>query len=263
VTSLTKPFHQVQYTVTTDIFEGPLDLLLQLIERTELDITRLALARVTDQYLAHLKQLENRPADEVSAFIVIASKLVQIKSEALLPRPPVREVGEEDPGISLAQQLRLYRLFKNSAVFLQNRSELGFRTFLRLAPNPTIEARLDLSGLTVDDLVFAAYEVFERQPPRQQLGTVVSAPRVTIREKISQILAEIKNRGRATFRGMVSNVGSRLEVVVAFLAMLELVKRNFLVAEQTELFGDIALELDQSSADLDDIDDDFELEFGE
>lgn len=263
MTSLTKPFQQTHYTVTTDIYEGPLDLLLQLIERTELDITRLALARVTDQYLAHLRQLENRPADEVSAFIVIASKLIQIKSEALLPRPPAREPGEEDPGLSLAQQLKLYRLYKNSAAFLEERLQKGFRTYLRLAPPPTVDARLDLTGITLDELVFAAYEVFEREPPRQRLGTVVSAPRVTIREKISQILSTIKRNGRATFRGLLTNVTSRLDVVVAFLAMLELVKRNYLIADQEELFGDISLAFDRDSADPEEIDDDFELEFGE
>src|SRR5512142_586785 len=93
------------YQVTTPVYEGPLDLLLQLIERAELDITRLALAQVTDQYLAYLRGMEDRLAEEVSAFLVIAARLLQIKSEALLPRPPVREAGEEDPGEALAQQL--------------------------------------------------------------------------------------------------------------------------------------------------------------
>src|SRR5262245_11384612 len=93
------------YRVATPVYEGPLDLLLQLIERAELDITKLALAQVTDQFLSYLAQLENRTANEVSAFLVIAARLVQIKSEALLPRPPQREVGEDDPGEALAQQL--------------------------------------------------------------------------------------------------------------------------------------------------------------
>lgn len=259
----TNPFQKSDYTVSTEIYEGPLDLLLQLIERTELDITRLALAQVTDQYLAHLQHMENRPPDEVSAFIVIASKLIQIKSEALLPRPPVREPGEEDPALTLAQQLQLYRQFKMSAEYLQTRFENGYRSYLRLAPPPIVEGRLDLSGITLDELVFAAYEVFERHPPRQRLSTVVSAPRVTIREKISQILSTIRNQGRVSFRGILANVSSRLEIVVSFLAMLELVKRNFLIAEQSELFGDIALEVDRSAADIDEIGEDFELEFGE
>ena len=85
-----------------------------MIERAELDITKLALAQVTDQYLAHLRNLQERAADDVSAFLVIAARLLQIKSEALLPRPPVREAGEEDPADALARQLLAYKRIKRS-----------------------------------------------------------------------------------------------------------------------------------------------------
>ncbi|RPJ48201.1 MAG: hypothetical protein EHM21_07770, partial [Chloroflexi bacterium] len=118
--SLQVAAHQVEgYRVNTPVYEGPLDLLLQLIERAELDITTLALAQVTDQYLAHLKilQKENdqgQNAAEVSGFLVIAARLLQIKSSALLPRMPVEtdEEGEEDPGEALARQLVTYKRFK-------------------------------------------------------------------------------------------------------------------------------------------------------
>jgi segregation and condensation protein A len=103
---------QLNYTVRTTVYEGPLDLLLDLIERAELDITSVSLALVTDQYLAYIKNLERINADEVSAFLVIAAKLLQIKSEALLPRPPTRPAGEEDAGRSLVDQLKLYKRFK-------------------------------------------------------------------------------------------------------------------------------------------------------
>src|SRR5437867_8934159 len=92
---------QLNYKVQTPDYEGPLDLLLDLIERAELDITSVSLATVTDQYLAYIKNLEQVNADEISAFLVIAAKLLQIKSEALLPRPPARAPGEEDIGRSL------------------------------------------------------------------------------------------------------------------------------------------------------------------
>src|SRR5512141_2372101 len=105
------------YTVTIPVYEGPLDLLLQLIERAELDITAVALAKVTDQYLTYIHKMQV-PADEVSAFLVVAAKLLQIKSEALLPRPPVRKEGEEDPGEALARQLRIYKRFKELSGWL-------------------------------------------------------------------------------------------------------------------------------------------------
>src|SRR5512135_468158 len=109
------PILTTRYTVNTPVYQGPLDLLLQLIERAELDITRLALAQVTDQYLAHLRAMQDAPAEEVSAFLVIAAKLLQIKSEALLPRPPVRVEGEEDPGEALARQLIIYKRYREIA----------------------------------------------------------------------------------------------------------------------------------------------------
>src|SRR4030065_2495201 len=142
------------YRVATDVDEGPLDLLLQLIERAELDITKLALAQVTDQYLEHLRKLSvrnlsERAAEEVSAFLVIAARLLQIKSEALLPRPPAREPGEEDPGEALARQLQVYKKFKEIAAFLEQRQEAGLSTYLRIALSPRLDARADLSGVTL------------------------------------------------------------------------------------------------------------------
>ncbi|RME05966.1 MAG: chromosome segregation protein ScpA, partial [Anaerolineae bacterium] len=121
------------YKVVTPVYEGPLDLLLQLIEQAELDITRLALAQVTNQYLEHLQSMPQRDPEEVSAFLVIAAKLLQVKSEALLPRPPVREEGEEDPGEALARQLIIYRRYKQIAEQLGERSRQGLRCYLRLA----------------------------------------------------------------------------------------------------------------------------------
>src|SRR3990172_5725805 len=96
------------YKVRTPVYEGPLDLLLNLIERADLDITALSLATVTDQFLSYLASLDTMRAEEISDFLVVAAKLVQIKSEALLPRPPVRQPDEEDPGRDLLEQLRLY-----------------------------------------------------------------------------------------------------------------------------------------------------------
>src|SRR3990172_100954 len=113
------------YTVRLSVYEGPLDLLLDLIERAELDITKIALAQVTDQYLAHLRQVAQRDIADLASFLVVAGRLLQIKSEALLPRPPEREPGEEDPGDALALQLILYRQFKQVAAALAERVAAG------------------------------------------------------------------------------------------------------------------------------------------
>jgi segregation and condensation protein A len=229
------------YTVTTPVYAGPLDLLLQLIEHAELDITSVALAQVTDQYLAYIHQMDV-PADEISAFLVVAAKLLQIKSEALLPRPPVREPGEEDLGESLARQLQIYKRFKELANWLDERLEQHLRTFLRVAPPLKIEGRLDLSDITLADLFAAAESIFSEQADKQALGTVISAPRITIREKISLIAERLGQNSNASFNSLLSRKPSRLEVVVTFLALLELVKRYRVAARQDGPFTDIQIE---------------------
>jgi segregation and condensation protein A len=229
------------YTVQTPLFEGPLDLLLQLIMRAELDITTLALARVTEQYLEHIRTLEVS-AEEISGFLVVAAKLLQIKSEALLPRPPVREPGEEDPAQALEDQLKTYRRYKEISGWLQARQAAGLRSYLRLALPPKVEGHLDLTGLTLSDLLAAAGAIFTQEQQKQALGTVISAPKITIREKIA-LIAERVVAGRETqFRSLMDSKASRLEVVVTFLALLELVKRYRVSARQGGLFGEIHIE---------------------
>jgi segregation and condensation protein A len=248
-----------EYKVVTPVYEGPLDLLLQLIEQAELDITKVALAQVTDQYLAHLRGLTTHAPEEVSAFIVIAARLLQIKSEALLPRPPSREEGEEDPGEALARQLLAYKRYKEIANIIEAREAAGLRTYLRLAAPPKVPRKVDLEGFGIMELYDLVKEVYAQIDERQELGTVVSAPRVTIREKISYIINIIREQSNATFNQILGKKRSRLDVVVTFIAMLELVKRHYIHASQESLFSEISLEPANGWDDQVD----FELEFGE
>ena len=246
------------YTVNTPVYEGPLDLLLQLIEHAELDITRLALAQVTDQYLAYMHQLEEQAAEEVSAFLVIAAKLLQIKSEALLPRPPVRESDEEDPGEALAHQLIAYKRYREIANQLADREALGLHTYLRLAPPPKVEGVFDLSEVGLADLVDAAQTIFDAAL-KPSLSTVVTAPKVTIREKIALIRRILRDKQKTTFGALLEGRRSRLDIVVTFLAMLELVKRHLLNVQQESLFAEISLEQNETWDEAEE----FDLEFGE
>lgn len=247
------------YTVQLPVFEGPLDLLLHLIERAELDITRVALAQVTDQFLGYLRAMQERRMDLAADFVVVAARLLQIKSEALLPRPPEREAGEEDPGDALARQLRLYKLFKEVSWLLHQREEAGLRSFLRLAPPPKVPPRLDWSRLSLTALKKAAEVALAVRPEPPPLRTMVSPPKVTIRDQIRRIVQNIRGEGRAVFQRMMRGVQTRIEVVVAFLAMLELVKRRHVIARQTDLFGEIEIVPTEEFSDQTD----FELEFGE
>jgi len=246
------------YKVQIPVYEGPLDLLLHLIERAELDITAVSLAAVTDQYLSHLQGLEQIKPDEISSFLVIAAKLVQIKSEALLPRPPQREAGEEDPGMTLVEQLKLYKSFKEIGLWLEQRQELGLHSYLRIAPPPKVEAKLDLSNLTLEGLLAAAESALARAEDKKALGTVIAPPRVTIREKIELITRSMKNIQRLTFSSLITDSATRIEIVVTFLALLELIKRYHVVAQQEVLFGEIEFERIGEWDDAEEFDIEFE-----
>jgi len=234
--------HQTErYQVATSVYTGPLDLLLELIENAQLDITTLALAQVTDQYLAFMKEIRDRDAAEVSAFLVIAARLVQIKSAALLPRPPAVDASadELEDGEALAQQLILYRRFKQISIWLMSRENASLRTHLRVAPvSVKIEPRLDLTGVTLRDVVLAARDTLAGSPDLPELSRVVNMPRITIRDKIHTIIETIKHTTRTTFQHLLIR-RNRVEVVVTFLALLELIKRHVVEAEQQELFGEI------------------------
>jgi len=248
---------QLNYTVHTPVYDGPLDLLLNLIEHAELDITSVSLATVTDQYLAYINSLEQINADEISAFLVIAAKLLQIKSEALLPRPPVREHGEEDAGQALVDQLKLYKRYKEIGGWMFGRQQSNLRTYLRIAPPPKVEAKLDLSNLTLEKLVAAAEAAFQKEAEKKPLGDVIAPPRITIREKIDLIAKMMKEVERSTFQALLTQGASRLEIVVTFLAMLELVKRYRIHAHQEGLFSDIEIDRMEEFTE----DEEIELEF--
>ena len=264
MTKATHPMQDGAYTVSTPVYEGPLDLLLYLIERAELDITKLSIAKVTDQYLIHIRNIQNQTAEDVSEFLVLAARLLQIKSEALLPRPPEREPEEEDPGDALARQLIAYKKFKEIAKFIGNRQDAGLKTYLRLVPPPKIEAQFVMTDITIADLFQVALDVFQKKTAERPLADVVSIPKVTIREKIQAITNTIKQFGKTSFYNILNLQKNRnyqhLHVVVAFLAMLELVKRRRVSAVQNSLFADIELTPSDAWTDNTEV---MELEFGE
>jgi segregation and condensation protein A len=249
------------YLVNTNVYEGPLDLLLELIERAELDITRLAIAQVTDQYLAYMHQLEERNPSKVSAFLVVAARLVQIKASALLPKPTLVEMpaDEEDPAEALERQLILYRRFKQISAYLAALDDQNHRTYLRVAPPPIqVDAKFDLSNITLEDLLKAARHVFLNKPLVRSLNSVVNMPRITIRERISSIIERFRHQNKFTFQALLDS-RNRIEAVVSFLAILELVKRHILQAQQLTLFGDIDLETSGSFESTENL----EVEFDE
>lgn len=230
------------YKIDTPVYQGPLDLLLQLIENAELDITTLALAQVTEQYLKHLENLQNLPPDEISAFLVIAAKLLQIKSEALLPKQSNVREEEIDLGNELARQLVAYKRYKEIADILAERKELGYQTFIRLSsPEVDVKDNLDLGNFGVNELFSLASSIFQKDIERQSISTVVERPKVTIKDKIKRITEHFRMSEELTFRELLGERYSRLDIVISFLALLELIKGDFIKVAQEGIFDDIRM----------------------
>lgn len=244
-------------------FEGPLDLLLYLIEREELDITRVSLAKVTSAYLEYIHVLGKLQVDAVADFLVVAAKLLLIKSEALLPRPPAPQADDdEDPGDELVRQLLMYKQYKASARTLGDREAAGLRTYVRIAPPPKIEAKLDLSNVTVDLLIKAVRGVLDLEQPAPPVGTVIKPFTLTIREQMNLIERILRYRPSLSFKRMLRRAQNRVEIIVTFLAVLELLRRRKVEIEQDGAFGDILiLPAATSPTDGTPIDDNEESEF--
>lgn len=235
------------YPVSLPIFDGPIELLLHLIEREELDITEVSLVAITDQYLRAIEAMQEIELDALADFLVVAARLLYIKSRGLLPHPEGEEEEEEKQSEGLIQQLLDYRRFRAAASELQLRASIGLRTSARLTP-PQMDRRLDLSALTIEKLADAAQKALNNLPSSPALPSVRAYP-ITVAEKIEAICNRIRaqrdKNGAAgsvlPFSALLSQSRSRQEIIVTFLAVLELIKQREIAAEQEETFGEILL----------------------
>lgn len=229
------------FQLQLNVFEGPLDLLLHLIDSHELDITAVSLVQVTDQYLTYLRSAEEIDATALAEFIAIGSRLLYLKSRALLPQPEPDEEPVEDLGDDLVQRLREYRRYKEAAAMLQGIEETGLRTYPRLAPPMDLPLPTGLTDVTLDMMSKIFREVLEREPEEEAEPGVVERREFTVEEKID-VLTEAVSGGRSfSFRAFISNCRTRNEIIVSFMAVLELIKALKLRAEQDAQFGDISL----------------------
>lgn len=225
-------------------FAGPLDLLLHLIEREELDITAISLAAVTEQYLAQVEQMQANRVESLIDFLVIGARLALIKSRALLPqipRLPGEQDEEEDPAAALVRQLQQYKRFKAAALWLQAREARGLRTYLRVAPPPRLEGRLDLSGITPETLREAVRAVQARAETLEESVALVQPRRITIEGQITRLRYRLRTHKQLLFHELLSPQTSSIEVSITLLAVLELIKQREIRALQPELFGPIAI----------------------
>jgi segregation and condensation protein A len=231
--------------VKIPVFEGPLDLLLHLIEREDLDITAVSLIQVTDQYVAALRAPGAIDMRALADFVAVGAKLLFLKSRALLPRTPDQmqadELEAEEIVSDLTAQLEEYRAFKSAASYLRELDEAGHRSFVRVAPVPLDWLPTGLENVTMAKLLAALAKAIERipaEPEPERLQRVV----MNIGDRREAVLAIVRRRGSLTFTRLLADCRSRYEAIVTFLALLDLLKTEDLRAEQSATFGEIVLQ---------------------
>lgn len=228
------------YHFHSDNFEGPLDLLLSLIEREKLDITQVSLAQVADQYLLYIKNEENASLENMASFLSVAARLILIKSRALLPILDFSD-EEEEAMDDLEARLKAYKLFREASLKLGNMFEKSKGSASRESFLGMQVVFYPPKGITKEELrnhfvnVLGEIPVFEALPEKEILSII------TLEQKITILQETLKDRVESSFAEIIRNAENRVEVIVSFLAMLELIKQRFIHVEQSEFFSDIRI----------------------
>ena len=240
--------------VKLEAFEGPLDLLLHLIEKNKIDIYDIPIVEITNQYMEYIRQMQREDLNVMSEFLVMAATLLDIKCRMLLPKEVNEDGEEEDPRRELVEQLLQYKMYKYMADELKERQQ-GSDMVLYRGPDVPEEVLeyaepvdLDrlLGGLTLSRLNDIFQEVMKRQtdkidPVRSRFGKI-EKEEVSVSDRLNYIHDYLKTHRRFSFRQMLENQKSRMQVVVTFLAMLEMMKLGEIHVEQENTFGEIMIE---------------------
>ncbi len=241
-------------------YEGPLDLLLELIEKRELDINEFSLVQVADQYMHELNNLEAHTGDRLpnalAEFLSIGSKLMLLKSKAMLPSDPEAFEPEEDVGRELVEMLEEYRRYRDAVSVLGSIDKSGLRSF-RPAAAPAVETPVPKGmpdDVTLELLTKLVRDALVRAAQQQRLHPEVKLKRdpVTVRDRIADLLGRLRAGGRVSFVSWIAEATTRLEVIVTFMAILELYKSQVIEMSQDDAYGDILVEA-RPGASLDDV----------
>lgn len=245
-----------EYHIHLDSFEGPLDLLLHLVEKNEMDIYNIPIAEITDQYLAYLHTMQQLQLDIASEFVVMAATLLAMKSNSLLPKPVLMELDDiydmvdegADPRQLLMERLIEYKKFKQLALELQSkethRSSIYTRPPGDLTPYVPEEEPNPVNGVSLYDLMDAFHKALVKAVEEEEPVAHIPRDEVSVRDRMLEIIDVLgTNGGVALFSALLSSYKRRSELVVTFLAILELIKGNKIMCIQTSLFSEIELHL--------------------
>src|SRR3989339_25379 len=219
-------------------FTGPLDLLLNLVGEQKMDISDVSLSTVTEQYLQYLEKLEEREPEEMADFLLIAARLLLLKSKKLLPQL----MPEEDEGPSLEDQLRLYQAFVEASKKLNRRWLSGVRSDFRVEPPRRPSEFVPPKNLNQTLLQEFFLKLLQRIRPLPELPQARMDKAVSVRDKIETIRALLQKAESVSFRELLGKASNRSEIIASFLALLELVKSENIVLRQKKTFEDILIE---------------------
>ena len=232
------------YAIKLDIFEGPLDLLLYLIKKNEIDIYNIPVALITEQYLQYLKMIKSLNLDLAGEYLVMAATLIHIKSRMLLPEPEEPEEEEEDPRAELVRQLLEYKAFKEAAANLSQRPILERDVFTRAAFLPEEIEKLppgeeELIEVSIFELIEAFHRLVTRIDRKELLE--IDLEKMSVTDIINDILERLSNEKNLTFEELLGEGKERWRIIYTFLALLELIKLKMVKAYQTSAFGVIRI----------------------
>lgn len=247
--------------VKLEVFEGPLDLLLFLIDKNKIDIYDIPIVLITEQYMVYIQNMQTKDMDVMSEFLVMAATLVKIKSKMLLPRDETKE-EEQDPRQELVERLLEYKMYKYMSLALKDRQIDAGKVVYK---SPTIPEeiqnyteKIDVGELMADVTLAKLQSIFhavmkrqveKRDPIRSSFGKI-EKEEVTLSDRMIYIQKYAKQSGSFSFRSLLEKQSSKVEVIVTFLGILELMKISVIKVEQDVLFDDIQIEFTGKEVDL-------------
>ncbi|MCC8152591.1 MAG: segregation/condensation protein A [Lachnospiraceae bacterium] len=240
-------------SVKLEVFEGPLDLLLHLLDKNKVSIYDIPIVEITDQYLEYIREMQRQDLNIMSEFMVMAATLLDIKARWLLPKEESEDEEEEDPRAELVEQLLQYKMYKYMSMELKDRQMDAAMQLFRSPDLPDqvreYEEPVDLDKLTEGLDLRALHRIFQsvmsRQaekvdPIRSKFGKI-EKEQVSVEDKLSYLESFLETHRSCSFRELLERQNSRIEVVVTFLAVLELMKMGEITAQQDEIFGEIEI----------------------
>ncbi|MFC1482753.1 segregation and condensation protein A [Candidatus Margulisiibacteriota bacterium] len=240
---------KIDYEVKLENFQGPFDLLLHLLEENKMDIHELSLAALTDQYLHYLHEMEKKELNVSAQFLYVAAILIEFKSKSLLPKSPDEDefsLTEEDEKQQLLERLVQYKIYKQAAQELIKQKSEGIytRTQLGIDANPLRDkyAFIKLKPATTTDLAIAFKKIYDRVKLREQIDdAIIDISIVSVEEKMNHIKNKIQKKKAIELDDLFNKDTTTADVIVTFLALLELTKLTIITLTQDELFGKIVI----------------------